>query len=110
MLNYIHLVCVSKDRLNLSIVMDALHIILPSVMFSRIPSANGSEHFSSAHQGQGTVPLCSVYFIAFSSAFQISAYPISITFDWFSFVRVFVCLPLSNRAGLGKGNQSSAFR
>lgn len=70
----------------------------------------GVSVLSSAHQGQGTVPLCSVYFSAYSSAFQISAYPISTTFDQFSFLRVFVYLPLSNRAGPGNGYQSSAFR
>lgn len=45
---------------------------------------------------------------AFSSAFQISAYPISSTFH--CIFLYFEYLPLSDMAGLGDIDQSSAFR
>lgn len=99
-------VCVSKDRLNLSNVFsygccthNLCSVELPEWMRVKW------KHFSSVRQDQGTVLLCGIS--VFSSAFKASAYPI-FTFDInFPF---WVFLPLSKRAGLGDGYQSSAFR
>lgn len=113
MLIYICLVCVSKERLNLSRVfkvMDAVHIILLLVMFSGITSVNESSENILVQYTNAKVQFLCVAFIlvsAFSSAFQIPAYPQHLI--EFSSLCVFVYLPLSNRAGLGDGDRSSAF-
>lgn len=85
--------------------MDAVYKILPPVMFS----VYDSEMILALYTKAEVQFLCVAFILAFSSAFQISAYLQHLI--EFSFSRMFfVYLPLSNRAGLGEGDQSSAFR